>query len=77
MVDKPELASVKHSYVQDGDCCGGDDVQTLEVFTECGGHDYAKYSYIVIQTARWAIDGDQIDEFCEKLKGALKQLQPK
>lgn len=69
-----ELFDAKFTFTQESDTCdSGDFGQSLTVFTEDGGGG----SYIVISTERWAIDYDEIDNFCDCLKRILKVVDEK
>ena len=72
MSDKPRLAETKDIYTQDSDCCQDQDVgQTLVVRTQDGGGG----AFVVIETERWAIDEDQVDDFCDALKRTLARVE--
>jgi len=58
-------------YFQDGDSFGGGDGNGLIITVE-GFEDEA---YVMLKTNRWAIGPDEIDEFCELLKSAMKDHQ--
>lgn len=62
-----KLEKKKLTYTQEGDCCGGGDLQFLEVETHDGGGGH----FITITTERWAIDAKDIDAFVATLKCAL------
>lgn len=52
------------------DCCGrNEDMQELGIYIEDGGGG----AYVVLKTERFALDYDQIDEFCEHLKKLVRQ----
>ena len=60
-----QLFSVAYEFSQDSDSCQPqDNGQNLKVFTGDGGGG----SYVIIETARWAIDDDDIDKFADCLK---------
>lgn len=62
--------AIKEEYEQERDCCSsGADYQTLTMETMDGGGG----AYVVITTTRWAIDANEIDEFCNRLKKILKK----
>lgn len=62
------LSDVTYKYSQDSDSCDSNTYgQCLTVKTEDGGGG----PYIVIETSRWAIDADEIDQFVELLKSVL------
>jgi hypothetical protein len=64
---KPESATLH--YAQDGDSCGPTNEicqeLTVEVCDAGGGN------YVVLSTARWAINPDGIDAFADALRAAL------
>jgi len=61
----------KFVFSQDQDSCGdtGDSFQTLIVDIEDAGGG----NYLILKTDRWAIDPDDIDAFCDRLKWCLRQ----
>ena len=72
MSDKPILTETKDIYAQDSDCCQDKDVgQSLVIRTQDGGGG----AYVVIETERWAIDADKVDDFCDALKRTLSRVE--
>ena len=71
---KPPCLPDEATFVwsQDNDSCDSDKHgQYLTVKTaDAGGG-----NYVVIETTRWAIDADGIDEFAASLKWALRQCK--
>ena len=66
------LFSKELVYVQEPDSCDcGQMDQELRVSTDDAGGG----SYIILKTERWALDRDDIDEFCKLLKDALEGLE--
>ncbi len=59
-----EAVSVTYSQEEDSDGRDGHDVQTITVST----HDAGGGPYLVIETERWAMDMDHIDEFVALLR---------
>lgn len=60
---------LKLEFSQKSDSCDKDqDGQYLKVCTQDAGGG----KYLIIKTKRWAIDADEIDEFAQILKDALK-----
>ena len=61
-----KLDEASFMYTQELDCCDSESmgVQQLEVETQDGGGG----NYIVIKTARWALDANSIDAFAAELK---------
>lgn len=66
------LASVKHVYTQEVDCCADGLDNTLTIETHDGGGGW----YVVIRTERWALNPEDIDIFVTTLKAVLAQ-EPK
>lgn len=59
------LYDAAYTFSQDSDTCQeGEDGQEIKIFTADSGGG----SYIVFSTERWAMDGDDIDKFCDALK---------
>ena len=54
---------------QEGDCCGGDSRQFLEIRTEDGGGGM----YWVLSTERWAVD--DLKEFVSVLEKVVKKTR--
>jgi hypothetical protein len=72
MSKKPILTETKDIYVQDSDCCQDKDVgQSLVIRTQDAGGG----AYVVIETERWAIDADEVDDFCDALKRTLSRVE--
>lgn len=68
-----ELDSMRATYTQQADSAApiNTDLNELEVeITDAGGG-----PYIVIKTARWALDGDKLDEFTDALRALWKQVE--
>ena len=60
---QPTLDTWAKTFSQEGDCCGGDEVQELSV----SAHDGGGGPFFVIGTVRWAIDDiTQLVELLEK-----------
>lgn len=59
-------------YEQEKDTCDGESfyVQTIELKTQDGGGG----NFLVFKTERWALDYDNIDNFCQTLKDFLKGM---
>jgi len=64
-----QLSSLSATFYQDTDPCQENDIgQELVVSTaDAGGG-----NFLVIETKRWAINADEVDEFCQMLKDVLK-----
>lgn len=64
-----KLIEKTHIFEQEKDCCDGqsDYSQYLELKTQDGGGG----NFLVLKTDRWALDLDNIDEFCKQLKDFL------
>ena len=68
----PTLNEVSEVWSQDSDCCDDkQDGQYLTISTQDGGGG----PFIIIKTERWAIDEDQIDDFCKMLKTPFQRFK--
>ena len=73
-IDKPrvKLFSKELVYVQEPDSCDPSQMdQELRIMTDDAGGG----SYIILKTDRWAIDRDEIQQFCDMLLKALEGLE--
>lgn len=70
-VAKMKLEEVREVYIQEDDCCSGNGFQVIKIFTQDGGG----CPYVVIETDRWAMDIEQIDDFVNKLKAIVQRIQ--
>lgn len=52
---KTELARASFTITQDGDCCGGHDIQTLKLSSDDGGAGW----FWILETERWAFDSPE------------------
>jgi hypothetical protein len=63
--DNVKISDCSLSFYQDSDSCQNDDNgQELSVKTEDNGAG----KYLIVKTERWAIDGDEIDQFASIFK---------
>lgn len=64
----PEVFQKTITYQQEPDSCSDLEGQDLTLETrDCGAG-----PYLVIKTEEWALEPEQIDGFCEMLKGFIK-----
>ena len=73
-IDKPrvKLFSKELVYVQEPDSCDPSQMdQELRIITDDAGGG----SYIILKTERWAVDRDEIQQFCDMLIKALEGLE--
>lgn len=73
-IDKPrvKLFSKELVYVQEPDSCDPSQMdQELRIMTDDAGGG----SYIILKTERWAVDRDEIQQFCDMLIKALEGLE--
>ncbi len=77
MNDKPVIESAVFTFSQEMDTCGptSEMVNAIVVKTENGATE-AKDSYLVIETTRWAIDPDEVDEFVAMLRQVIETVKP-
>lgn len=66
---RTEVPRASVTLTQDGDCIGGDDVQTLTISSDDGGGGW----FWVLETERWAFDS--LDELKEQLRGVMQKLE--
>lgn len=72
--DQPHvrLYSRELVYTQDPDTWDGSGVdQELRITT----HDSGAGNYVTIETKRWGIDRDEIQQFCDMILKALEDLE--
>lgn len=65
---KAKVSSVSIDLFQDGDCCGGNDVQVLNISSDDGGGGW----FWTIKTDRWAFDS--LDDLINQLKPIIEKL---
>ena len=65
-----------NTFEQEADCCGGDMPNTLKVFTQNGGASDDDI-YLAIETERWAVDIDNIDELVGMLNRVAESIKAK
>jgi hypothetical protein len=73
VMKEAKLVQVQMTLEQPEDCCGrvSENVQYMEIQTFNGGGG----PYLVLKTERWAIDSEDIDRFCSRLKEILRSVE--